>query len=98
MFKPCYDKMCREVLKCKNYIEWEHREEVWDHSRHYNMEMICVSCTEVGQSENILEYPKNCPHKKSLDLYRDGQIEAHRLFLIQCEKEDMWKKLNEVEA
>lgn len=65
--------MCRK-LECKNYIEWE-----------YVSDRTCVSCTEVGQSHNIEEYPANCPYKVELKEY-------HK----QCEQKEIWKQLNAV--
>jgi len=94
--KITFDDMCREVLQCKNYIEWEHEEVIYDGTKRYVSEITCVSCTEVGQSFNIEEYPANCPHKEALDRYTKKRKAAHKRFLIKCEKEDMWEKLNNV--
>lgn len=87
--------MCREV-QCKNYIEWEHSEEIWDHTKHYESIITCVSCTEVGESFNIDEYPNNCPHKVELLKYKKRQVAKNKRFVKKCEQENMWKKLNAV--
>jgi len=97
MSRISFDEMCREVFECENYIEWEHEQEISDHGREYHSTMTCVSCTEVGQSYNIDEYPDNCPHKKELDKYiakREKEIVA---FELKCEQEKMWLKLGEDE-
>jgi len=97
MSKISLDEMCREVFKCKNYIEWEYEYVLEDYNMRHESSMICVSCTEVGQSYNIDEYPDNCPHKKELDKYIAKREKENTAFELKCEQEKMWLKLGEDE-
>ncbi len=93
-----FDTMCREVFKCENYIEWEDTMEIRDHGRDYVSTNTWVSCTKVGKSCNIDEYPEDCPHKVALDLYTVEKEEANRRFEKKCEQEKIWKRLNDVNS
>ncbi len=89
--------MCREVLECEEYIEWELELEMRDHGRNYESSINCVSCQKVGESYNIEHYPKDCPHKIALKKYAIQKEKEHIAFKKKCEQEKIWEKLNEVE-
>ena len=44
-----YKHIC-EGTKCEFYV-------VWDYGY-----ADCYSCTKIGQSHNVLNYPEDCPH------------------------------------
>lgn len=96
MSRICFDEMCREVLQCEHYTEWEERSHIRDHGHDYVSDNTWVSCQKVGPSCNIDVYPDDCPHKKALKLYAIEKEEAHKQFLKQCEQEKIWDRLNEV--
>jgi len=55
-----YDDFCRSK-GCEYFIEWEGGYVGWLHR----------SCTEMGESMHIKEYPHNCPHKDELVFYHE---------------------------
>lgn len=97
MNKICFDDICREVLKCEHYIEWEHDEEIHSGNGRFTSTITCVSCTEVGQSYNIEKYPENCPHKVVLEEYKEAQVKQHKAFEDRMEKNRMWNRLNDIQ-
>ena len=94
MTKVVFDNMCRDVFHCENYIEWEHQEEIFSGSNRYLSDIVCVSCTEVGQSYNIEEYPDDCPYQVELEKYREQQEEEIKKFDTMMEQKRMWNRLN----
>lgn len=48
-----FESFCKEK-QCPEYIEWN--------CGYGN----CISCKKIGQSENILEYPKDCNFLKEI--------------------------------
>ena len=85
-----YDEMCRQC-ECEHYIEWEFEYDMVDWNCRHRSVMICVSCQVVGQSENITEYPEECPFKYELDRYMEIKTEELRKFRIKMEKQKIWK-------
>ncbi len=59
MSTPTYNKFC-ESMKCDWYKEWQY---TYDYEE---PPVKCTSCTLIGQSHDIMEYPKNCPYKKEI--------------------------------
>ena len=55
-----YDEFCIEK-ECEHYITWK------SDGGH-----PCMSCTLIGQSYNITEYPDNCPFIDEIKKYNDG--------------------------
>lgn len=82
MNKICFNDACCK-LECEYYIEWDHEEEIWDHNKGYVSTIPCASCTKIGQSYNVEEYPADCPHKEILTKFED-----------QKKKDHIWAKLN----
>ena len=57
-----YNEFC-ESKNCKGYIEWEYQFES-------DMQPYpCVSCKLIGQSHDIIEYPKDCPFLNEIKDY-----------------------------
>ena len=94
MSKVCFDEMCRDVLKCEHYKEWELELELPDHGKVYRSNMTCVSCQLVGQSYNIEKYPFNCPHKEILRKHAIARKIAIAKFEHEIEQGKIWKRLN----
>ena len=51
-----FEHIC-EGVKCGHYI-------VWDFGF-----ADCYSCTKIGQSYHVTEYPEDCPFKKEISEY-----------------------------
>ena len=54
-----FNEFCKNK-KCEHYVEWEYMGEK------------LVSCTEVGESENIRVYPECCPHMIEIIKYGES--------------------------
>ena len=93
-----FDGMCRDVLNCNHYVEWDLELEMHGAGRNYESIINCVSCDKVGQSYNIEEYPSDCPYKKSLEKYHEQAEQKRIAFKKKCEQEKIWKKLNARES
>lgn len=89
--------MCRDILECKNYYEWDETLHISDHSRDYESDNTWVSCRLSEAEHNITEYPEDCPHKIALDLFKKERKAAMIEFHDRLEKEAIWDKLNAVE-
>ena len=51
-----FDHIC-EGTKCKHYIVWDFGYE------------DCYSCTKIGESYHVFEYPEDCPFIKEMQEY-----------------------------
>jgi len=95
MSEIVFDPMCRNVLNCRHYVEWELELEMHDHGRNYESTMTCVSCQIVGQSYNIEKYPAECLHKAKLKKYAIQKEKEMIAYAKRCEQEQIWKRLND---
>jgi hypothetical protein len=83
------DEFCR-IKGCENYIEWEHEVLMEDWNISHHSVMICVSCTKVGQSYNIDEYPEDCPHLKEISSFKWFKEQRAIALAAIKEKEKTW--------
>lgn len=72
-----YDRFCETAdngERCEHIIYWDHEVEMHDHNRTYESSIECISCTLVGQSYNVEEYPDNCPYLKEIKEWEENEI------------------------
>lgn len=66
-----FNKFCRNK-NCENYIEWEYSFD--SQSQLYP----CISCTLIGQSYDITEYPPNCKFLPEIKKYEKQNSKVER--------------------
>jgi hypothetical protein len=59
-----FEHIC-EGTQCKNYIVWD-----FGHAD-------CYSCTLIGESYHVTNYPDNCPFKSKMQAYEREQAKGH---------------------
>jgi len=69
-----YNDFCKNVVQCRYFKEWDI----------YANTAKCRSCTKVGESYDIEEYPKDC-----IFLTQIQELEE------QCNKQIIWDKLKQ---